>query len=102
MSRRRRLSRTAVEQAVRETKTRDSIEKIHDTEKIGEGRHQVDVVLVDTFADPRAESPAVNSLIVALEAEGWTVAHRHGRFRSRLTVFEPVEDTPEVPDAPAV
>jgi hypothetical protein len=85
----RRLSRTAVEQATRETQTRDFVDHIGDTEKLADGRREVTVILFDSFEDPRS-TPAGEALIGHLEASGWVVTHRHGRRYSTLTVSEPV------------
>ncbi|WP_146607882.1 hypothetical protein [Spongiactinospora gelatinilytica] len=49
---RRRLSRTRVEQAVRETQTRLEVHSLGDTETLDDGRKQVLVHLLDTFTDP--------------------------------------------------
>ncbi|GAA2861397.1 hypothetical protein [Nonomuraea rubra] len=90
--RRLRLSRTRVEQAVRETKTKQIVHMVGGTESLDDGRKQVLVHLLDKFDDPRAESPAAAELIAALERDGWTVAHRRAVVASRLVVTEPEED----------
>lgn len=86
--RRQRLSQTRVEQAVRDTKTRQIVHVVGGTIKLDDGRHQVRVALFDKFDDPRAESPAAAELIAALETDGWTVTHERGRIVSRLDVTE--------------
>lgn len=85
----RRLNKTAVEEAIRETRTRQFVENVGITLKKADGRHEVTVNLFDTFDDPR-QTPAGKALIDHLESSGWTVAHRHGRRYSSLTVAEPI------------
>lgn len=85
----RRLTKTLVEQTIRETDTRDLVSKVGDTLKQADHRHLVFVALHDTYDDPRAESPAANTLIAALEEQGWVVGHVKGHSCSRLTVSEP-------------
>lgn len=93
MAQSRRLTKTAVLEAIHETKTKEFVEKVGDTEKLADGRHEVNVILFDAFDDPRA-TPAGAQLIGHLESSGWTVAHRHGRRYSALTVAEPITPAP--------
>jgi hypothetical protein len=90
----RRLTKTAVVQAIRETKTTRFVDGVGLTMTRADGRHEVAVRLFDTMDDPR-RTPAGATLIGHLEASGWLVAHRHGRRYSTLTVSEPASDTPE-------
>lgn len=87
----RRLSKTAVLEAVKATKTGQLVETVGDTEHQPDGRREVRITLFDTFVDPRdpAETPAGAALIGHLEAQGWRVAHRRGRRYSSLDVYEP-------------
>ncbi|WP_433259278.1 hypothetical protein ACQPYK_49715 (plasmid) [Streptosporangium sp. CA-135522] len=85
----RRLTKTLVEQTVQETKTREFIEHVGLTYTKADGRRELDIRLFDAFDDPR-QTPAGKALIERLEASGWSVAHRHGRLYSRLTVSEPI------------
>lgn len=90
----RRLSKTAIAEALRETKTLAFVEWIGDTETLPDGRREVRVTLFDSFEDPR-QTPAGETLISHLEARGWKVAHRHGRRYSSLDVCEPLADSPD-------
>lgn len=92
--RRPRLSRTRVEQAVRDTKTRPVIHFVGDTKTLDDGRRQVIVNFLYRFHDARAESPAAAQLMDALVGDGWTVTHERGRTVSRLVVTEPEKDRP--------
>lgn len=87
----RRLTKTTVEEAIYETKTKPFVERIRATEKLQDGRHEVDVILSDTFDDPR-QTPYGAALIGHLEASGWVVHHRQGREYSRLIVSEPIAE----------
>lgn len=89
--RRRRLSRTTVDQAIRDTKTRAIVFFVCDTKTLDDGRKQVLLHLVDRFYDARADSPAAAELIDALERDGWTVVHEQDQAASRLVVTEPGE-----------
>ena len=88
--RRRRLSRTRVEQAVRETKTRPAVHFVGDTRTLDDGRKQVLVHFLDRFSD-LSESPAAVQLVDALKGDGWLVVHERGQAASRLVVTEPEE-----------
>lgn len=92
----RRLTKTAVEEAIHETKTKPFVERVRATEKMPDGRHEVDVILSDAIDDPRG-TPYGAALIGHLEASGWLVHHRYGREYSRLIVAEPVasSDSPK-------
>lgn len=97
----RRLTKTAVEDAIRETKTRPFVDRVCATEKLADGRNEVDVILFDALDNPR-KTPSGEALIGHLESSGWVVEHqrgRDGRRPSRLIVSEPtvtpVSDAPE-------
>ncbi|MEU4224325.1 hypothetical protein AB0F17_08530 [Nonomuraea sp. NPDC026600] len=85
----RRLTKTAVQEAIHETKTKPFADQVSLTLKRMDGRHEVSVRLFDRLDDPRS-TPAGEALIGHLEASGWAVTHRLGRAYSTLTVSEPV------------
>lgn len=90
----RRLTKTAVQEAIHETKTKPFVDQVGLTLKRMDGRHEVAVRLFDRLDDPRS-TPAGEALIGHLEASGWIVTHRLGRAYSTLTVSEPLSDAPE-------
>lgn len=97
----RRLTMTAVLQAIRETRTGPFVDQVCPTEKLADGRNEVDAVLFDALDDPR-KTPSGEALIGHLESSGWVVEHQRGRPArrpSRLIVSEPVvsplSDAPE-------
>ncbi|MEU7831347.1 MULTISPECIES: hypothetical protein [unclassified Nonomuraea] len=90
----RRLTMTAVQDAIHETKTGPFVDRVLPTVRLDDGRQLVRVILCDCYDDPRS-TPAGEALIGSLEASGWVVTHRHGRAYSTLTVCEPVSDAPK-------
>ncbi len=83
-----RLSKTAVQQAVRFTRTRDFVDTVSDTRRLEDGRRKVVVTLHDVLDDVRA-TPAGTALIGHLEEAGWVVEANRGRRASWLVITEP-------------
>lgn len=84
-----RLTKTAVQEAVRRTRSTPCVRSVANYEETSEGGREVRMALVDAFDDPREESPAIATLITDLESQGWTVRHRRFRVHSHLIVAEP-------------
>lgn len=85
----RRLTKTAVEEAIHETKTKPFVDEVGSTVKHDDGSREVTVTLRDVLDEPR-DSPAGADLIGRLESDGWTVVHRRLVWCSWLIVSEPV------------
>ncbi|GGS98650.1 hypothetical protein GCM10010156_65960 [Planobispora rosea] len=84
------LSRDAVRQLIRATRSRPLIAQVGEAFAAAEGGHRLLIVLTERYPKdaPLACGPAA-ALLAALAERGWNVTHTADRFASHLTVDAP-------------